>query len=505
MDKKILLDTNIIIHRETNSPINADIGKLFNWIDKLKDRKYIHPLTPAEISKHRSTTVKSSYKIKLDSYNTLVESALAKEIIAFSKQQDKNDNDRNDTKLLNEVFVGAVDFLITEDIPIHKKARLLGIAHKVFFIESYIEKVTAENPPLADYKTLSTKQEYFARIDLSDPFFDSFKQDYKGFESWFRKKSDEKAYICKEKQAINAFLYVKIEDKNTSYHDITPVFSPKKRLKIGTLKVELNGFKIGERFLKIIFDNAFRNKVEEIYVTIFNNAPNRERLIRLLTGFGFYKHGIKISSSGQEEVFVRKLNSALTTNKPLASYPYINNRSRKFLVPIFPEYHTKLLPDSILQNENPLNFQENTSFGNAILKSYISHSEERGVQRGDIIVFYRTGGYYKSVLTTIGEIDSVEFNFTDCQDFIDKCGKRSVFKETELISLWKKYGSRNYRPFIINFLYIYSFPTRINLKKMIELGIIADINSAPRGFQRISDSTFNTIIRATNTDPYFLV
>ena len=32
---KILLDTNIVIHRETIDPKNKDIGKLFWWIDKL--------------------------------------------------------------------------------------------------------------------------------------------------------------------------------------------------------------------------------------------------------------------------------------------------------------------------------------------------------------------------------------------------------------------------------------------------------------------------------------
>jgi predicted nucleic acid-binding protein len=48
---KVLLDTNIIIHRETNRIINKDIGKLFNWLDKIKADKYIHPVTEREINK----------------------------------------------------------------------------------------------------------------------------------------------------------------------------------------------------------------------------------------------------------------------------------------------------------------------------------------------------------------------------------------------------------------------------------------------------------------------
>ncbi len=65
------------------------------------------------------------------------------------------------------------------------------------------------------------------------------------------------------------FSYLKIENERESYHDINPQFQPKKRLKIGTLKVELNGFRLGERFLKIVFDNAIAQRVDEVYVTIF--------------------------------------------------------------------------------------------------------------------------------------------------------------------------------------------------------------------------------------------
>ncbi len=58
---------------------------------------------------------------------------------------------------------------------------------------------------------------------------------------------------------------------------------PKKRLKIGTFKVVASGFRLGERFLKIVFDNAIANKVEEIYVTIFDKTSEQKRLIALLT------------------------------------------------------------------------------------------------------------------------------------------------------------------------------------------------------------------------------
>lgn len=35
----------------------------------------------------------------------------------------------------------------------------------------------------------------FAEIDLQDPFFQSLKNDYLGFEDWFRRKKDQDAFV----------------------------------------------------------------------------------------------------------------------------------------------------------------------------------------------------------------------------------------------------------------------------------------------------------------------
>jgi hypothetical protein len=80
-------------------------------------------------------------------------------------------------------------------------------------------------------------------------------------------------YVCYSDNNLTAFLFIKIENEDENYSEINPAFAKKKRLKIGTLKVSGNGYKIGERFLKTIFDNANQYKVDEIYVTIFNKRP----------------------------------------------------------------------------------------------------------------------------------------------------------------------------------------------------------------------------------------
>lgn len=506
---RFLLDTNIIIYRESSYAPRRDIGILFRWLDQLHYEKCIHPETIAEIRRHKDRSVVNAFEAKISNYQPL--KTLAPEndnIRAVRAIYDKDQNDYTDTLIINEVYSNRVSGLITEDRKIHRKAVDLGISERVYTIDSFLEKVTAENPSLSEYRVLSVQKEYFGNIDLKDRFFDSFHADYAEFNEWFNRKSDEIAYVCKsERGEIVEFLYVKPERKNENYSDITPVMPPKNRLKVGTFKVISNGFKLGERFLKIIFDNALRFSADEIYVTLFNNTLEQNRLSELLADWGFKKYGVKLSSNGEEDVFVRNYRPHAEESNPCSSYPYVSGKSRKFLVPIYPAYHTELFPDSILRTESPLDFVENKPNRNAINKVYISRSFERDLESGNIIVFYRTasGGpaYYTSVTTTIGVVQNVITDIQSEEQFIELCRKRSVFSDKELSEHWNY--RRNNRPFIVNFLYVYTFPKRMNLKALIEAGVITSTDKAPRGFQKISDQQFQCIMEGSNADKRFIV
>ena len=107
---KILLDTNIIIHREAEKIYNLDIGQLFNWIDKLKYDKYIHPLTIIELNRYKDQNSLKTMNIKIESYNQLkYQAPLSDKVKEVSKQVDTTENDINDTQILNEVFEDRVD------------------------------------------------------------------------------------------------------------------------------------------------------------------------------------------------------------------------------------------------------------------------------------------------------------------------------------------------------------------------------------------------------------
>jgi predicted nucleic acid-binding protein len=501
---RALLDTNILIHREAPVVVRQDIGILFGWLDRLGIEKWIHPSSVEDISRHGDRRVRRSFAAKLASYRAIeVVAPITPELQTISATLDLTENDRMDTAILNELSAGHADVLITEDRGIARKAEQLGISDRVFTIDAFLEKVTAENPALIDYRVPSVKKVLCGDVEVADTFFDSFRADYPDFNNWFVRKSQEPGYICFQGETIVAFLYLKIENEREPYPDVIPAFVPKRRLKIGTLKVILNGFKLGERFLKIIFDNAIRQRVCEVYVTIFPNSVVQERLISLLEDFGFSRYGEKQNPYGNEQVYVRDMRPRFDTANPKKTFPYISRSARAFLVPIYPQYHTELLPDSILRTESPSDFVEQEPHRNAIRKVYISRSHYRDLRSGDILVFYRTGGFHTSVVTTLGIIESVYTNLIDERQFLRLCRQRSVFSDQNLRQQWR-YSALN-RPFVVDFLYAYSFPRRPNMEALINNGVIQNVNSAPRGFEAITARQLDTVIRLSETDSRIIV
>jgi len=498
---KVLLDTNIIIHREANRIVQPDIGQLFNWIDKLKYQKFIHPITVSEIERYKNSQVVDTFAIKLDSYNRLKHHLeFTDRVKEISDRFDVNENDINDTQLLNEIVIGRIDILISQDKKIHTKANELGIADKVFKIHTFLEKATSENPELVDYKILAVKKADFAEVNIHDNFFDSFREDYDEFNDWFIKKSDNVCYVCYSDENLTAFLYIKVEKKDEDYSEIQPMFEPKKRLKIGTLKVISNGYKIGERFLKIVFDNAIQYKVEEIYVTVFDKRPEQGQLIEMLKDWGFIEYGIKRTKNGDEIVLVRPFGKKIPVNikKPKLSFPFFSRETRKYIIKIEHQYHTELFPDSINTREDETKYTENEPHRNRIGKVYISHSRDRHLQAGDIIIIYRMGETspkkYSSTVTSICIVEDVINNIKSFDEFYGICNRRTLIKKKELEDKWWN-KSQKYRPFVVKFLFAHSFPTpKPTLNDLNRIGVIPDIMNMPRGFIELDNTQFKKLV-----------
>ena len=358
---KVLLDTNIIIHRENNRCVtNDNIGKLFYWLESLHYKKMVHPLTIQEIKQYKDPVTQQLFNVKLDSYNIIksVVKPTPEFLKHLAKFPERSENDRIDNTLLFYVCDGRVDLLITEDRKIKEKARALQAENRVLSVTEFIDQAKSNSATLTNYKVLGVEKVLFGDVDLFDPFFDSFREDYDGFNDWFKRKSEEEAYVYKENGQIVGFLYLKPEEKNEPYNDINPVFSRKRRLKVGTFMVVSSGIRLGERFIKIICDNAIDNHVQEVYITLFSDRPELQALKKLLVDWGFKKYGVKGNKPRKEDVLVKPIGGYDPSLTPTANYPNIRYGVKKLFMPILAKFHTHLFPDSILKNEDIADFNK---------------------------------------------------------------------------------------------------------------------------------------------------
>jgi hypothetical protein len=328
----------------------------------------------------------------------------------------------------------------------------------------------------------------FREIDLSDPFFDSLKADYREFSDWFARKKDNLAHVLfDDRGGVQAFLYLKVEEGAVS--DVEPSLPAKRRLKVGTFKVNPHGTRLGERFVKRLLDYAIVEGVLELYVTVFEKHT---KLVSLFGEYGFTQAATKETANGTEIVLVRSLEREI--GDALLDYPKVHSKGRgKYLLSIYPEFHTRLLPDSILKTES-YNVLEDTAHTNSIHKIYICKMDVSSLRSGDILVIYRTSdgqgpAEYRSVASSICVVESLRSrkHFLSEDDFVKECRSYSVFSETELRSYWKDF----YRLFVIKFTYNIALRKRLTRKRLCdEVGI--DRNARP-SFLSLSDTQFNSI------------
>lgn len=342
---------------------------------------------------------------------------------------------------------------------------------------------------LVDYDILSIRKMKFSDCNINDEFFDSLKIDYPGFTNWFAKKSNSDVYVHQTGDKILGFLYLKVEGEDEDYSHMEIPFNKKRRMKIGTFKISENGFYMGERFFKIIFENAVRNKINEIYVTIY---PKHTSLIEYFKKFGF-KQITKISGT-QELVLARNLENF--ENNSFKGYPQLNiNKKNFYLLPVVPKYHTKLLPDAILNTEDSSDFLENEVAANTLRKVYLGKNLwSETPDKGDIILFYRTKdasnsspAHYQSVITSVGVVSNYGLvgNLPDVD--LEKILNKSVLGTEELNDIKKSRNKYRY----LEFIYFGKLDYRkVNLAYLRKHGI-----EAPRGLKLINPAVGRQILR----------
>lgn len=451
---KILIGTDILLCYLLKADYIDGIHLLINWLDKIKAEKIIDISSVAILTNFAPIS-------EFDKLYTFIPLKIVPPLtskIYSLKSKIKNllyvERKSANTALahLNLLDTNNVDYLITENEQTHLMSQEIGLDSRVYTIESFIEKCSIEYRHLDETKGAIVQICKFGSLSIKDPFFGDFKREYNPyFMEWFRKKADDDVFISTDKKGrLKALLKLKIEDETEDYSDICPVFQPLRRLKISSLKVNYNGQKLGERFMRIIFQTALINQVEEIYITIFNNNKARKRLINMITTWGFENYGEKESGKLYNElVYVKKMKYTFK-NDIMKNFPMHHIPNHAFIIPLNKTYVYQLLPQDTLFEDKLDIMPTKRAIKKIVILNDSSNTE---ISSGDCLLFYQNSlEKQERKLLAVGIVEYIYKKFETYQEFYNRCRKRSILSNEELTNYWIK---ANREPVVIEFLYIY--------------------------------------------------
>ena len=497
---RILIDTNILITREEEDIVPSNLQDLLKILSQLNHQILVHPLSVMELAKDKNEKRRSIQLSKVNAYSQLEYPPNPdgdKEFLSLLGNIKLDDSHEViDCNLLYCIHKNAAHFLITEDKDINKKSERLDISDRVFNIVEALEffkRTSAVKKPVSPPSLIEVPMH---SLDLKDPIFDSLKEEYTEFVKWWNEKAKEgrKVWAYHLNKTLGAILIYKIENEII---DSNPSMPKKNRLKISTLKVSYEGYKIGELLIKISINYAIKNNIDEIYLT-HHTKPN-DRLVNLIEQFGFFRTAKKISTG--EDIFIKKLIQDEKCQTPLEVikkfYPsfYDGPSVKKFIIPIRPEFHNRLFTDYYKRQPLLLEFYGKMLIeGNTIKKAYLCNSKLRGISIGDIIIFYRSGDEH--ALTSLGVVEKVFNNVRDPDKIEAEVGKRSVYTRKEMEKMAQKPTK------IIMFTLNFHFSKPIKLDKLKKLKLLA---GAPQSIMSITHNNYLRINEMCGIDKKFCI
>ncbi len=496
--KMVLLDTNIVIERESVVDERDDIAnKVMMSVKRLRDigcKLFVCQKSKDEITKFKNERIRDSVLAKIDnSYNLLQGTSIPPDDF-FDKTLEPFKKDQNgvvDNFLLLQLYQNVCDFLYTNDTGILEKAKRLYLADRVLTTDKILESLKANSAFYKEYENTFINLVSFKDVDLSDKFFDSLKEDYPGFEKWFNRKQNEKCYVYRKNGSLKGFLYFKEEGPDEDYSDFCkPFVEKKRRLKVGTFKIDSTGLRMGERFVQIIVEACAKRNIDEIYVTLFENKRAEVRHLKtLLEDWGFVSYTFKKNG---ELVLVKQIKSYQATRGIKQNYPLPRPNCNYCFLPILPNYHSMLFPDLRLKTENSASIEMACAF--ALEKIYITKFKSiSGYEKGDAVLIYRMGEEGRSKIFSSRVTGICVLNYLrvckDVEDLIRHAKNKSVFDENQI----RDFASHGYLT-IISLIYIKPLNNGVLLGDLYNENILEE-GSGPRILQKLSKSDYEKILK----------
>lgn len=500
-----LIDTNVIIHLEDNKAVEPAFSAFTSLAAKHKVDIFVHDAARDDIGRDTDIVRRKISLSKLDKFQRLEKvRGLTKEELRTEFGSLARPNDVVDATLLHAINIGAADFLVTQDRGLHDRARRHSaeLGRRILYVADAVQLLRTTFEPI-ETPVRYVEEVSAHTIPLSDSIFDSLREDYAGFDTWWTEKCVKQHRSCwiVDDDGVAGILVRK--DETSQNTDATQKFS--KILKICTFKVrpEKRGFKIGELLLKKAFWFAQRNRYNLIYITTFEN---QDSLIDLLEYFGFIHTATKDDG---ERIYEKSMSSnALSPaighsrfDVHRLNYPrfIIDNDTEAFGIPIREDYRDVLYPDLRqpvqLDLFDPLGKGSGPKRpGNTIRKVYLCRSPSNLGTAGALLLFYKGKSIHppSQAVTAIGIFEDFQLA-KSTRELMLMTGGRSVYSEKDLEN-WAAAPDRPVK--VINYLLAAYAEPAVPLNQLKQLNIFGA--HPPQSIFRIAPSHLHQLLRSLN-------
>lgn len=435
---KFLVDTNVLISLEPVTPDlepTAELAAEFLALAHDGGHPVVrHPAQRVDDANDRDEARRKARGVLFRKYPTLGRVRdMRPEFDALLGTPQHGSNDWVDNQLLGAVEARAVDFLVTEDGGLHRKAKRVGLSARVLLVRDALDMLRtfldrAPAPPPAVEWVKATE------LDETDPIFDSVRREYPALDEWLGRCRLETRDVALIRPRGGTYAGVCILAKKADKFGVSGKF-----LKICQFKVseEFGGRRYGELLLKTVFDYRRTNGYDFAYVTVFEH---HDGLVRLFEDFGFYQW---VDRTPEGELVLiksfRPTDEDRATLDPLTFHkrfgpPALDLKPEQtFVIPIQPRFHRMLFPEA--EPQLALGLEADRPYGNALRKAYLSHSRIRSMPAGSTLLFYRSGDAQAIICVGVLELASRE---QDADAIATLVGKRTVYSLDEISRLATK-------------------------------------------------------------------
>jgi predicted nucleic acid-binding protein len=476
-----LIDTNVIIGLEDHRTVQPAFAALMSIAAKHKVDILVHEAARDDVQRDKDAARRNISLSKLEKFQTLRKvRGLERPELERKFGSLSRPNDVVDATLLDSIERGAADFLVTEDRRLHERARRASpeLGRRVLFVADAVQllKTTFEpvEAPVRYVEELSANE-----IQLTDGIFDSLREDYPGFDKWWREKCVKERRPCWAVFDDGLAGLIVRKDETAAKTDAT--IKAAKILKICTFKVrpEKRGVKLGELLLKKVFWFAQANQYDLAYLTTYEGQV---ALVDLLEFYGFQHTASKPDG---ELIYEKKFSREKLTAATGVSNFEINRLNyprfvtgpeiQAFGVPIREGYHDTLYPD--LKDSAQPDLFELVGMsggpkrpGNTIRKVYLCRAQSNLGPAGSVLLFYKgkSTSPPSQALTAVGIFEEIS-KAESTRDLMLLTGGRSVYSDGEL-SEWGASPSQPVK--VINYLLAAYIEPAISLDELRKIGLI---------------------------------